>query len=905
MVSVVRYITLLTVILCVALADAAEFYVSKTGSNANDCTAAQNPLTAKLTISSALGCESAGDTIWVGDGTYAETGLGSLITPGTSESARTAIRAINRGAVEIMPSTTGQAILLSGKAYVHLDGLVINATNASNDALKLESNSHHVLLEFLELTGSKTQGLLVQGSPNGILRDSWVHDNGNTAVNGQLWHGVYLNTGSDDWTIERNELSWNSQMGIQLYASPKRATFRYNFVHHNCQKVGHGGSEMVVAHQDHTLAHNIIWSEGDCGSGVTINLQTPARARLSNMTIACTGTCSGSGVSITASNTGVIVENGVILGWNTNINDAAGDTTLTTNRTTGTPSAIWKDSANGDFAQIAVAVTIDAGTNVGLVYCGSLPDQGAHETCGPISASIDGRTLDLTVDTAFAPWQLTSGVIGWSVACSVGAGCGTPTLNSMSVISGAPSIIRFDIAGITDNACHGDETWTISHNSVTGSTQDSANIGRVKNQNLLSFTDFAVTNNCTVGGGGGGSTEPTYPGTPYIHYRFNGDNVDEVAGRNATLNGTSFVASTYDQGLQTDAGENDYAELPYGDGVDMDTQDLTIAFAYTITDDQVGTTKALFGAPLAGTNQRLYIVAVNGTIRPGVQNYAASTASELTEQVGTNHVCLTNNASTNTVTLWLNGVAGTSTSAVRTHTGYALTGGNLRVGLPINFATSSAKAVVYEEFVLYQSVEDCASIFEAYQPSASPWNGTIVAAATRPYQIKVDSLTARIPLAANNTCVTLSKYAAFAGVWQIDGTAADPSPLGFSAYYSCALCPSAGAVLPVPDTATPDGVRFFNASESGLISGNHGTQLVGGYTIVGGATHMTSNSIQVVDLEEDNSTLQTYGFQFDGAVAGREYRFRLKEQSGLALDSHTTAGELCVIAGEPSAGAGF
>lgn len=886
------------------LASATEYYVAKTGNDANTCVQAQSLATPKLTIAAGMTCWSLGDTIWVGSGVYTEAGLGPSFIAGTSTTNRVALRALVPGGVTIRPTTTGQAVLISAKPYVHLDGLIIDAINAGNDALKLQSNSHHILIERTRLTNSQTQGLLCQQSPNGIFRNSRSDHNGNLSVNGHLWHGVYLNTGCDDWEFDRPELDHNAQMGIQFYSSPKRANFHHGFVHHNCQKVGNGGSEMIVAHQDHVISDTIVWSEGDCGSGITINLSSPARSRLTNDTVICTGSCSGNGINITASNTGVTVENVIALGWNSNLTNNGVDSTLTTNRTSGTISAIFKDAANGDFAQIAGAVTIDAGTTTGASFCGASIDQGVHEVCGPSSASIDGRTLDLTLSTAHAPWQLTSGATGWSVSCT-GTGCGTPVINNTAVITGAPGLIRFDLSGITGNACAAGQTWTVSHNSTTGTAEDSVNIGGSKNQDLLTFSNFSVTNNCAVGGGGGGGTAPTYPGTPYALYRFDGNANDSSGnGRNGTATGTSYVSGKYDQGVKADLGESDYVQLPFGGSVDPSATSITAAIGFWIDPSDLGNTRAIMGTTLSGST-RMYVLRQSGTFRLGVQSFAASQASALAEQSGWNHVCITFNAATDTATLWGNGVQGASAGAVQSYTSFT-TAGNWRVGLPENFATTSASGHIYDEAVFYQgSVEDCAAIYAAWEPDTSPWTGTITAVATRPYQVKVNSALTRIPLAANNTCVTIPMYGAFAGVWQIDGTAADPSPIGFGAYYSCASCPSAGSILPVPNTANADGIRFYNASESGLISGSHGAALSGALTLAGGATHMTSSSVQVVDMAQNNSTLQSYGFQFDGAVEGREYRFRLREQSGLDLNNHTTAGELCVIAGPASSGAGF
>lgn len=57
------------------VAEGATYYVGKSGSDANFCATAQSSLNAnrKLTIASGLSCLAAGDTLMIGNGTYAET----------------------------------------------------------------------------------------------------------------------------------------------------------------------------------------------------------------------------------------------------------------------------------------------------------------------------------------------------------------------------------------------------------------------------------------------------------------------------------------------------------------------------------------------------------------------------------------------------------------------------------------------------------------------------------------------------------------------------------------------------------------------------------------------------------------------------------------------------------------
>ncbi len=319
------------------------YYVAKTGDDNNDCTEARNPATPKKTLRSVLNCESAGDTIWIGNGLYEED-ISNLMSAGISTSRRTTIRAISRRKVIIQPRSGANALVIGNRPYVALIGIVIDARNISpGSALKIESNSHSILLDDIETRNAPGQGVLVQSSPKGILRNSRSHHNGSTKYH----HGMYLNSGSHDWLIEKNEFEYNAQMGIQLYAQPKRAIFRDNFLHHNCQKTG-GGPELFVAHQDHIVEKNRIWVTGSCTGGIVVNLQSPARSKLRNNSVYCSaGKCSA-GITVNAQAISTVLQNNIVLGFAKNIINEGIGTILSGNITTGSPTTIWVSPSTGD-----------------------------------------------------------------------------------------------------------------------------------------------------------------------------------------------------------------------------------------------------------------------------------------------------------------------------------------------------------------------------------------------------------------------------------------------------------------------------------------------------------------------------------------------------------------------------
>ncbi len=477
---------------------ASEYWVKKSGSDANSCEEAKNEATPKLTIAAALDCESSGDTIWIGDGTYAEN-ITNLMEPGTSAENRTTIRAINRRQAIIQPSGSApNALVIGSRPYVALIGLVIDARNCSSAGIKPESNSHSMLLDDIEVRNAGSQGLLVQQSPDGIVRNSRFHHNGGS----DLDHGVYLNSGSDDWIVENNELDNNAQMGIQIYAAPKRTIFRNNYIHDNCQKTG-SGSELFVAHEEHVIERNVIVVNGMCRTGITVNLQSPARSVLRNNTVVCLAGDCRNGISVGANAADTVLENNIAIGFEQNIKNDNTSTTLTTNLITGMMNDIWTSPTTQDLSLSAESAAIDAGTPNGLSSCGAGLDAGAFEVCGPKSASIDGHFIDVTFDTVAPPLQPLSGAVGWSVSCS-GPGCGTPSVAAVTVLDDADNTVRLDITGLAGNDCSAEQTWTVSFDAAVGEVRDSARIGNVLNQSFHTFVDLAVANACS---GPGGSEE--------------------------------------------------------------------------------------------------------------------------------------------------------------------------------------------------------------------------------------------------------------------------------------------------------------------------------------------------------------------------------------------------------------
>ncbi len=84
-------------------AQAATYYVAKNGKDANSCAQAQSSSAPKLTIGDAVGCLTAGDTLYVRAGSYNET-LIYTVPSGSSWSSKVRIAAYPGETVWMRPA---------------------------------------------------------------------------------------------------------------------------------------------------------------------------------------------------------------------------------------------------------------------------------------------------------------------------------------------------------------------------------------------------------------------------------------------------------------------------------------------------------------------------------------------------------------------------------------------------------------------------------------------------------------------------------------------------------------------------------------------------------------------------------------------------------------------------------
>src|SRR5262249_41637334 len=147
-------------VLLPALAHSATYYVAKTGNDNYSCLQAQSATTAKLTIagpSGGLSCLSAGSTLLIKAGTYAEFINYRQIPSGYSSSSPTTVKSAASETVILRPATGGgggDAVWFYGQSYIVVDGLMIDATNVSANGVRFNDDqgkgSHHIIIQNTE-----------------------------------------------------------------------------------------------------------------------------------------------------------------------------------------------------------------------------------------------------------------------------------------------------------------------------------------------------------------------------------------------------------------------------------------------------------------------------------------------------------------------------------------------------------------------------------------------------------------------------------------------------------------------------------------------------------------------------------------------------------------------------------
>lgn len=879
------------------IAQATTYYVATNGSDSNNGTDETTPW---LTVKKAVNTMVAGDTTLVRGGTYNETSgairfgvtgtqanpIKLLNYPGESPTIHCAAQASPNGILIQNFSGFQNAI-----GWITIEGFEIENCW---DAIKWY-NLHDSTIAKNWLHDNNQQGILGQGGTRILVTKNRINSNGPTgSPSSILEHGLYAN--GTFYTITENLFYDNWCFGIQQNGTK-------SWPHSS-----HPSEEFTVS-TDWVIANNTFAHERNC-AGIVVWRNSTSNTRIENNVffqnnqdggdeqgVRFLSVTSATGIQIRNNHcyatsprpTTCINGNGAVEGVNYT---QSGNVVNVSNPALVNATATLPASPDYRIASASSPVIGIARANEFLRN--ATATAGVFDTVANPTPVITANRIRLTFASA-TPIQTVS-TAGVSVGCS-GANCpGSPAVASVSKVPGTDAQVDVTISGIVGDACVStNQTWTVSYASASGTWTASDNIGPAPglHQKIFSFTNLAVDNQCT------GTGPPSGPGTPYIQYAF-----DEGTGTTATNSG-SFGASgngtlqngvtwANGGGVTMTAQSTQHVLIPYGSGVNPTTQSLTVAFTVDVPVGNELLSRSYFGSQL-GTNQRFHVVTNSGTWTMGIGSFSG-VASEFAVTSGPTHVCLTFNSSTDTATLNINGVASTTSGGLQTGVASYTLASNFELGRIATLTTGGGGT--YRNFVLYQSVEDCADIYASTQVGGGT-TGTFGQAAVQFEAVYLTELGGNPTiLNAPSNAKKVMAGGAVAIVAQIHcENVADCEETAFQIAYRTN---GSGPWLQVPNTPTADGFYMWGADNNNLLnSGITTTRLTGSCAVTNGTTLLTSSQIPSINLPQDGCVMLRWIVRVADTATGYA-EFRVQREGGAAFAGTEVLARIDVI--DPQAG---
>lgn len=867
-------------------AEAAIRYASPSGSG-SACTVISTPCTLNTAISQLV----AGDTLVLKDGTYnLSATLTNPLPSGTSANAYTSMIAENFGAAHVKASSgmTNIILLNANRRWIRFAGLDLDCENrvTGNDCQGFRISTEAVIEDLI------FEDNIVQNCRNNcvVLGDATLRTSLRRNSIGPTTYtvaGTLLYNRGIDGVIERNDLHGGASCMTILSSvgGGKRNRFRYNKCRDEIVNPDTGGRGVNVT------AGTALADANEISFNFFYNLlHKGVLARSSHTKIDNNTFWNVVGINVhldTASTQNVRVRNNIMLAGGTAITDVSTAAVKQTNLTSGTPSAIFQNTATGDLCLKSTATgAINQGTAiVGFAFNGSAPDIGACETID--TAAITAVSTDSSIDillpsniAAFLPLLPASGITGFTLSDS-------RTVTSASRLS--DSIIRLTYTG----TCTG---GTLAY--TPGNVTDNARIGNLINQPLFAFSGKTIANDC------GGGIPPPPPGLHISYALDDGSGTNANDGTANNLDGTLTAGPTWVSGHTGSAvyfapSVQDYIAVPYGNAVNPSTQSLTIALAVLVDSNATAGTFNVLAAP-SGTNQRMQIAAFNGTWSLGIQATDVQPNTEFPLTAAWTRLCVNLDSGTDTATLNVNGVAGTTPQSVIAYTSYALAG-NIDIGRRSGVTNSFGFAG--DDFATWTSVESCADDYAAWSPAAGGGTGDFTQVAYQFYLARKDAagnlLKLPSPAAAINAPISIPAGGVVDMEIQVNcDNVANCDPLGM------VLQRAPIGVDTWSDVSDADigAASFYGTADgdSAIPSGVPTCPISGALTCVNGGTIRTANAVPTIDLGQNQSTVNRYIVKVNESS-----RFRLINQDRNVFGSYGTDCANCPTVNIVGAYAGF
>lgn len=515
-------------VLIFALAEpvrATTWYADDSKSDANNCTQAQTPATAKKTITAALACvgsagteAGAGHTVEVVAGAYTDS-LIDKIPSGSGEVTRFTLKCqTDRACIAALSGTTAFVGFNTPAHYITIQGFKITGGGGMYLSAGARNTHHHINFANHECVGATMHNtamcLQSSGAADIIFSGNLVY--GLLGLDGAgspgFAHALYVADSNDRWTVENNWINNNAAYGIHFYSTGGTVTnnsiIRKNVLYNNGTAGVNGTGVIIEGGANHRVYQNILY--GNAYGGVLL------RGVQDAWVYANTAYNNGNGCAGDPVCGGLVQESGVnsaIFKNNLAIGNATSQIqggSQSFNVTTGSAASHFVSAGTGDFRLVAGSTALNAGTSsIGTLppplngtfsvsFNGGAPEAGAFELPTFASCAASGNTMTVTWNNNVNPPMRNAST---SNLTAVIDGT-TRTLSSPSI---ANQILTLTFSG---SAVSSTATFAAS----TGSPiSDSALIGGSLNQTIHAV----ATQNCNVTGGGGTVIAQT-------HFRFHG-----------------------------------------------------------------------------------------------------------------------------------------------------------------------------------------------------------------------------------------------------------------------------------------------------------------------------------------------------------------------------------------------
>ncbi len=374
-------------------------YVSPSGSNSHPGTEAK-PF---RTLAKGVRGLAPGDTLLVRAGVYAES-LYATIPSGTSWDRPVTMKAYPGEEVILKPDSGIRVLhFQSNQQYIVVDGLILDASGVTYDALKIGFNwtspsAHHIRVMNCEIKNAPEQGILIvgTGADDNEFINLDVHDNGTTEFD----HGIYVCT--DRNLISGCSFYRNAGWGIHIYSEDEGYEPDENVVR-NCRAYDNGqAGDRSVGIGIYTGHDNVVHNSQAWGNKVGVAIRCDAlRTKFFN-NVVYNNTYYG--VHVDEDSRDTVIRNNIVYGGGVAFLEWGQGTVFDHNLWIEDPQ--FSDAANGDFSLQPGSPAIDAGAAIPevTVDCVGTPrpqgltyDIGAYETVAEEPAARPKAAANLRV----------------------------------------------------------------------------------------------------------------------------------------------------------------------------------------------------------------------------------------------------------------------------------------------------------------------------------------------------------------------------------------------------------------------------------------------------------------------------------------------------------------------------